>query len=255
MKKYTKPLLLLVISFIILILTITILIPYQNNRKEKKVMKIISTNSESITETDSETSIDNSLKFYHEALSEELKNYITGKSYKENENITFDELRHVVVQYIDFEGNTCEGELIVNEAVADETVEIFKELFNASYAIEKIHLIDKYNGDDDASMEDNNTSCFNYRNIDGQNTLSDHSLGLAIDINPLYNPYVRKNMGDRNILPTNGAVYADRSADFPHKITKDDICYNIFTSHGWKWGGEWDSPVDYQHFYKEYSKP
>lgn len=253
MKKYAKSLLLLILSIIVLIFVISI--SYKNKETEKKVMKIVNNTSDSYTKSDFETTKNESLNFYNEAISDELKNYITGKSYKENDHITVEQLRHVVVQYIDFDGNTCQGELIVNESVADEVTEIFKELFNASYPIEKIRLIDDYNGDDNASMEDNNTSCFNYRNIDGQNTLSDHSLGIAIDINPLYNPYVRKNMGDRNILPANGTAYADRSMDFPHKITKDDICYKIFTSHGWKWGGEWDSPIDYQHFYKEPSTP
>lgn len=190
-------------------------------------------------------------EFYQEAISESLKETMTGKSYTPNDNITFDNLRHVVVSYIDFDGNTRSGELVVNEAVADDVVEIFKELYEAAYPIEKIRLIDEYNGDDDESMGDNNSSCFNYRTIDGQTTLSDHSYGLAIDINPLYNPYVRTGMGQRNVLPVNGQVYADRTSDFPHKITHDDVCYQIFTKHGWLWGGDWDSPVDYQHFYRE----
>lgn len=253
MKKYAKPLLFLAFSPIILVFAV--LKGTQNEGKENETMKVINNSSESITEPYSELVTEAPLKFYHEPISDELKAYMSGKSYTENENITFDGLRHVVVQYINFEGDACTGELIVNASVADETVEIFRELFNASYPIEKIRLIDEYDGDDNSSMEDNNTSCFNYRTIDGQTNLSDHSFGLAIDINPLYNPYVRKNMGDRNILPANGAAYADRSADFPHKITKDDICYSIFAAHGWKWGGDWDSPVDYQHFYKEKTAP
>lgn len=189
--------------------------------------------------------------FYHEPVSEELQVYMSGKSYKQNNDISFDNLRHVVVSYIDFNGNTALGELIVNSAVADEVVEIFKELYDCAYPIEKIRLIDEYNGDDDLSMSDNNSSCFNYRNIDGQDVLSDHSYGLAIDINPLYNPYVRTGMDQRNVLPVNGQAYADRTAEFPYKITHDDECYKIFTSHGWLWGGDWDGTIDYQHFYRK----
>jgi hypothetical protein len=152
---------------------------------------------------------------------------------------------------VDFNNEVCEGKLIVNVQVADDIMEIFKELFDAKYQIEKIKLIDEYDANDDASMEDNNTSAFNFRLIDGQDTISDHSYGIAIDINPLYNPYVRSGFGDRDVLPVNGTVYADRTKDFEHKIVKGDVCYNAFINRGWKWGGEWNSPIDYQHFYKE----
>lgn len=189
--------------------------------------------------------------FYYEPINDELKAYITGKSYKENEYIDYSDLRCVTVQYVDFNNEVCEGKLIVNVQVADDIMSIFKELFDAKYQIEKIKLIDEYDANDDASMEDNNTSAFNFRLIDGQDTISDHSYGIAIDINPLYNPYVRSGFGDRDVLPVNGTVYADRTKDFEHKIVKGDVCYNAFINRGWKWGGEWNSPIDYQHFYKE----
>lgn len=192
--------------------------------------------------------------FYYEPLSEELKEYITGRSYRENSIIGYDDLRHIVVKYIDFNNRVCQGELIVNVQVADDTVAIFKELFDNSYQIEKIRLVDEYNADDDMSMADNNSSAFNYRTIDSQEVISDHGYGVAIDINPLYNPYVRTGYGERDVLPVNGYMYADRNASFDHKIEKGDICYKAFISRGWKWGGEWDSPVDYQHFYKEIEK-
>lgn len=199
---------------------------------------------------DFNTNSDNTLSFYSEPISEKLKEYITGKSYTVNNTITYDDLSHVVVSYVDFNGNTKTGELIVNQKVADDVVNIFKELYEHSYPIEKIRLIDEYGADDDSSMADNNTSAFNYRKIDGTDTLSDHSYGIAIDINPLYNPYVRTNMGDRNVLPPNGEKYADRTLDFPHKITNEDFCCQTFKKYGWQWGGDWVSPIDYQHFYK-----
>lgn len=193
------------------------------------------------------------MDFYYEPLSDELKKRITGLSFRENDRITYDDLRHVVVKYIDFDWNVREGELIVNEKVAKEVVDIFRELYNHKYPIEKIRLVDDYQADDEASMEDNNTSAFNYRVIDGTDMISDHGYGVAIDINPRYNPYVRNGFGDRDVLPVNGAEYADRSKKFDHKIEKGDVCYQAFISRGWKWGGEWEDPVDYQHFYKEIS--
>lgn len=189
--------------------------------------------------------------FYFEPISDEIKARITGKSYPKNCDYSLDNLRYVKVRYYNFENNIRDGELIVNAAIALDIVEIFKELFDAQYQIEKIKLIDEYDANDDKSMEDNNSSAFCYRVIDGTDILSDHSLGMAIDINPLYNPYVRTEYGDRNILPVNAKEYADRTKNFKHKIEKGDVCYNAFISRGFKWGGEWEGTIDYQHFYKE----
>ena len=102
-------------------------------------------------------------------------------------------------------------------------------------------------------MEDNNTSCFNYRVVSGKTTLSNHSYGLAIDINPFYNPYVRTKDGETLVSPEHAGAYADRSADFPYKIDEDDLCFQVFTNHGFTWGGNWKSVKDYQHFEKKTS--
>jgi hypothetical protein len=125
------------------------------------------------------------------------------------------------------------------------------------YHIEKIKLIDEYNGDDTASMLDNNTSCFNYRVVDGTTNLSKHALGCAIDINPFYNPYVvfnKDGSGETYISPKGSEIYADRSADFPYKIDENDLCYKLFKEHGFTWGGDWNSCKDYQHFQKVVKK-
>ena len=189
--------------------------------------------------------------FYYETISEDIKNRILGISYPVDCPIPLSDLRYVKVKHVDIDGNVLDGELIVAASVAQDVVEIFKELFDVSYPIERIRLIDEYNANDDLSMEDNNSSGFNYRVIDGTDKLSLHSLGTAIDINPLYNPYVRTGFGKRNVLPVSGQAFTDRDADFPYKIEKGDACYNAFISRGWKWGGEWTGFLDYQHFYKE----
>ena len=124
-------------------------------------------------------------------------------------------------------------------------------MYYRRYPIEKIILIDEYGGNDEKSMADNNSSCFNYRNIDFSNKISLHSFGMAIDINPLYNPYVRSGYGHRNILPLNAGKFVDRSTFYQGMIFKNDICYNSFIKRGWKWGGDWDGLKDYQHFYKK----
>ena len=195
--------------------------------------------------------------FYYEPLSDNLRRYITGVSFpelsenSENSDISYEELRYVHILHYDFDGNLAEGELICNAAIAQDLVEIFHELYRNEYRIEEVKLIDEYDGDDNLSMADNNTSCFNYRNVPGSTSLSKHALGRAVDVNPLYNPYITYNEdGSENIQPENATDYADRSKKFPYKIDEDDLCYKLFTEHGFVWGGNWNSCKDYQHFQK-----
>ena len=192
--------------------------------------------------------------FYYVELNDALKARITGMSYPakgESCKISYADLRYIHLLYVDFEGVTQEGELMVNAKLAQEVTEIFYALYQAEYPLASVRLVDDYGepGDDNLSMADNNTSGFNYRRVTGSSTLSRHSYGAAIDINPRYNPYIN---GDR-ISPANGAQYADRSLEFPGKIDHDDLCYQLFTAHGWSWGGDWDGDKDYQHFSKAVS--
>ena len=189
--------------------------------------------------------------FTADAIPQKVRAFMTGKTYKPNENIGYDDLSYLRVKYYDFEHKVQSGEIIVNKALAGEVLEIFAELFDAEYEIEKIRLADHYDADDDLCMADNNSSSFNYRVVAGTQTVSAHGYGRAIDINPLYNPYI---VGDK-IMPPNGKPYADRSKSFPHKIDENDICYKIFTSKGWRWGGHWKTQKDYQHFYKQRQNP
>ena len=190
--------------------------------------------------------------FYYDPLSDSIKQKITGSSYPETGcTVPYEDLNYVRLLYIDFDGETQEGELICNRAIARDMVEIFYELYRNDYRIERVRLIDEYDADDTLSMLDNNTSCFNYRVVDGTTTLSKHALGCAIDINPFYNPYIvynKNGSGETYISPEGSEIYADRSQDFPYKIDENDLCYKLFTEHGFTWGGNWNSTKDYQHF-------
>lgn len=192
--------------------------------------------------------------FYYEPLTDAVKERITGISYPESGcTVPYEDLAYVGLLYFDFEGQQQNGELICNKAIAQDMVEIFYELYRNEYQIERVRLIDEYGGDDTASMADNNTSCFNYRVVDGTTSLSKHAYGLAIDVNPYYNPYVVFNKngdGDTYISPPGSEVYADRSQDFAYKIDENDLCYRLFTEHGFTWGGNWNNTKDYQHFQK-----
>ena len=149
----------------------------------------------------------------------EIFERINGCSYQENDNIPLEELRYVQVLYYGFDGETHMGELIVNREIAEDVLEIFQELYEAQYPIERMELVDNYGGDDEASMAANNTSAFNYRTISGTSRLSNHSYGKAIDLNPFYNPYVYTSKdGQLHCEPAEAVEYEDRSKDFPHKI-------------------------------------
>lgn len=190
--------------------------------------------------------------FRYEELSQEIKDRITGVSYGANCDVPYEELRYVTALYWGFDGETHTGELIVNKAIAQDIVDIFKELYDQKYPIEQMVLVDEYDADDNASMAADNTSAFNYRLVDnGSGHLSLHSYGLAIDINPLYNPYIREVDGETVISPENGTEYADRSLDCDYYISKGDICYEAFISRGFTWGGDWKNSKDYQHFQKK----
>ena len=190
----------------------------------------------------------NNIEFSINKIDEKLYKYMLGKSipveYKDKVDI--EELRYIKVGYVGFDGEAHQGELVANREVSEDLLEIFKTLFENSYKIEKVKLVDDYEGDDNLSMADNNSSAFNYRVIPNTNRLSNHAAGKAIDINPLYNPYI---VGER-ILPPDGEKYVDRSLEDDRYIKKDDILYNTFISHGWSWGGEWTHAKDYQHFDK-----
>lgn len=189
--------------------------------------------------------------FYYEEIPDSIVSKITDVSYPKDCPFSLDELRYCSVLYVDFDGEEQSGELICNKAIADDIMEIFYELYDNDYQIESIKLIDEFDADDEASMEANNTSCFNYRPIGNGKKLSKHSQGLAIDINPLYNPQIKYKNGATVIAPSGGEKYANRNADFPYKIDKDDLAYKLFKEHGFSWGGNWNSSKDYQHFEKK----
>ncbi len=190
--------------------------------------------------------------FYYEPISNEVFKRISGISYPVDCTVPLDELRYVVLEYIDFEGQKKKGEIICNKLIADDLLEIFYELCQSDYRIESIRLVDEFGGDDIASMQANNTSCFNYRFIEGTTKLSNHAYGLAIDINPFYNPYITyQKDGTMHVSPEESFQYADRSVSFPYKIDENDLAYKLFTEHGFKWGGNWNNSKDYQHFEKK----
>ena len=187
------------------------------------------------------------VNFTFAPLQEEIIKKMDGVSWKVGSPVTMDHLTYVKVLHWGFDGQSHQGELVVHKDIAKEILEIFQILYKAKFPIEKMRLVDEYKGDDDASMADNNTSAFNYRDVvDSKGVLSKHSYGVAIDINPIQNPYIK----GKKISPAAGKSYVNRKKVQKGMITKNDVCYKAFKDRGWTWGGEWKTMKDYQHFQK-----
>ena len=188
--------------------------------------------------------------FSSQAIPDSVWQTMQGKTWHDNPYIHRADLRYLRISHYDLEGRTHVGELICNKLIAQKLLTIFRELYASHYPIQRMRLPDNYDADDERQMRANNTSCFCYRNVSGSKNLSKHARGLAIDINPLYNPYVRysKKDGHQIVEPATGKPYVDRKADYPYKITTTDLCYKLFIKHGFSWGGAWRTMKDYQHF-------
>jgi hypothetical protein len=155
------------------------------------------------------------------------------------------DLRLLTMSHWGFDGTEHMGELVVHRDHAEKVAAVFKRLFDARFPVERMELVDVYQGDDLASMEANNTSGFNCRLATGSDdTWSEHAYGWAIDINPVQNPYVNGS----TVLPDSGRAYLDRSNLRPGMVVSGDAAVSAFASIGWGWGGDWESLKDYQHF-------
>ena len=189
--------------------------------------------------------------FSVEAIPDSIFRLMHGRSYTAGCTIPRSELRYLRLSHVDAEGQEHVGELVCHRRIAQEVCDIFRALYQARYPVERMQLIDRYEADDERSMQANNTSCFNYRTVAGTRTLSAHARGMAIDLNPRYNPHVRQSGGKRRVSPCGSEPYADRSKSYPYKIVQGDLAHRLFRQHGFQWGGAWRSSKDYQHFEKK----
>lgn len=152
-------------------------------------------------------------------------------------------LRIVDVYYYGFDDKLHKGQLIVHKDVVLDVIEIFEFIRESHFPVYKVVPISSYDWSDDKSMMDNNTSAFNYRYISGTRVISNHASGLAIDINPMLNPYIKNG----NSLPLKCEYDTTKAGT----ISVDSDLVKEFKQKGWQWGGDWKSLKDYQHFEKK----
>ena len=173
-------------------------------------------------------------------------------TYQKECPVSLDDLRIVNVKYLGFDDNEHFGDIVVHKDISLEVSQIFEELLAINYPIRKIFPIEKYNGDDFESIEDDNTSAFNCRKAEGSTKYSKHSYGKAIDINPLENPYVYKDGTTSHKDSVKYLIREENNDSIENKavLTSSSQAVQIFKKYGWKWGGDWKNIKDYQHFNK-----
>jgi hypothetical protein len=179
------------------------------------------------------------------AISPRLAKRMRGNSWHRGCPVPIRDLRLIRVSFRGFDGETHEGKLVAHADASSALVRAFRSMYRNKFKIRRMHLVDRYNSNDQASMKVDNTSAFNCRNVAGTDHWSQHAYGRAIDINPVENPYVRS---DGSASPRKGARYADRSREHKGMVHSGDATVQAFANVGWGWGGNWSSAKDYQHF-------
>jgi hypothetical protein len=158
------------------------------------------------------------------------------------------QLRRVRLSYWSFDGRAHTGALIVNVSAVGDVVRVFRRLYKARFPIRRLRPIDAYHGVDERSLAADNTAGFNCRYVigPGPKRWSVHAYGLAIDVNPIENPYLERG----RVHPRAGRAYLNRQDIRPGMAYRGGALVNAFSAVGWQWGGRWTASPDYQHFSK-----
>lgn len=177
-------------------------------------------------------------------LPEDLRSAMFGTSWREGCPTPMADLRLLSVRHRDFDGGVGEGRLVVHRDAVESVRRAFEAAFDEGFPIRSVVPVSAFDGSDDASMAADNTSAFNCRPIKGTMAWSEHATGMAIDVNPRENPWVRGEKVD----PPEGRAFLERDGAVPGVLTEDSAMVLSFRESGWGWGGRWSSRKDYQHF-------
>lgn len=177
-------------------------------------------------------------------LSDARRTAMTGVTWKPGCPVGLDALAEIDAPVWGFDGQPHRGTLIVRADQAPVFLDVLEHAWRVRFPFERMEPAHTWGGDDDAIMADNGTSAFNCRAITGGSSYSEHSHGHAIDINPRQNPYVK---GDR-VLPPEGRAFLERDPAIPGLVADPGPITGAFRRNGYRWGGDWTSRKDYQHF-------
>lgn len=159
--------------------------------------------------------------------------------------ILVDDIVSLDVTFFDFNGIEKSGIIEVHKSIEQDIRDVFNLIYKLQFPIHSAQPVSRFNFDDDISMQANNTSAYNFRTVALDPTrVSNHGYGLAIDINPVQNPYIKEEV----ILPPT-SIY---NVHTPGTLNKEHPIVVFMKDRGFIWGGDWDKPyLDYQHFHKE----
>jgi hypothetical protein len=170
---------------------------------------------------------------------------MTGKSWHVGCPVSLGDLRLVTLSYIGFDGRSHAGTLVVNRSATSAIVTVFHRLYDERFPIRRMVPVDAYGGSDFNSIEADNTSSFNCRSATGSTHWSQHAYGLAIDVNPIENPYMDAGKSSHAA----STPYLNRSRVRPGMAVAGGTLVEAFAAVGWGWGGSWSGSVqDTQHF-------
>jgi D-alanyl-D-alanine carboxypeptidase len=158
--------------------------------------------------------------------------------------VALEELSYLTMSHFGFDQRFHTGEMIVNAAVAEQVVEIFRRLHESRFPIEQMRVITKEEIDTHPTGDWNDTTSFVCRPAVGSTSWSQHAYGTGIDINPFHNPYVNGDL----VLPELASAYVDRDDVRVGMIVPGDVATESFAKIGWGWGGHWSSLKDWMHF-------
>ena len=154
------------------------------------------------------------------------------------------DLRYLTMSFWGFDGRAHTGEMIVNTRVATAVTRVFGHLYDARFPLEEMRVTAAAELTAAPTGDGNNTTAFVCRSAVRQTRWSAHAYGLAIDVNPFCNPYIKGNL----VLPELASSYVDRANVRPGMILAGDVVVRSFADIGWPWGGNWKSLKDIQHF-------
>jgi hypothetical protein len=178
------------------------------------------------------------------AIPDDVFDRMRGKSWRDDPRCPpRDDLAYLELDHRTLDGGDARGELVVSRRIAEPALALFRRLHAVGFPVARMQLIDDFGGDDNRSMDADNSSGFCFRVVDGTELLSQHAFGMAIDINPVENPWVRTH----KFVPAAGAPFLDRIDLRTGMIVRPGPVTRIFDELGWEWGGDWRHASDYHH--------
>lgn len=178
-----------------------------------------------------------------------IRRELRGGTWRPGCPVPLGDLALLRFNHIGFDGEIHRGRLVINRSVASDVLDVFRTLFEAGFPLERVDLARPFRPNADPNTRRNVTAGFNCRPVitpEGPGTtFSQHAYGLAVDVNPLQNPYVAADGSVRNRF---ARPYVDRAQDLPGMIHEGDVVVRAFARIGWSWGGRWTGARDHMHF-------